>query len=64
MEITNEDGSLGLGTSDTLFKTRKKPCLYVRKDNSYYKIASFNDTDSMKDFWKVLVDLDVIKPQT
>ncbi len=64
MEITSKDGSFAMGTSQTMFKPeRVKPCLYVREGNSCYKIASFNDRESMEDFWRVLAKLGVIIPR-
>ena len=64
MEITNKEGDLAIGTSLTMFKpVRKKPCLYVREGNACYKIASFNDEDAMKDFWRVLAKLGAIVPR-
>jgi len=64
MEITNKEGTFGIGTSMSLFKPqRKKPCLYVRDGNACYKIASFNDRDAMEDFWRTMFKLGLITPR-
>ena len=43
-----------LVVSDTWFKyCLKKPVLALRKDNVVFKLASFNDEESMKRFLKV-----------